>query len=164
MIGVIGYWIDEKQQLRIALLGLRQLIGQHSGENMALEVLGIIKDFEIGSRAGHFMADNALSNDTFVEELAEHLGNRFEASVRRLRCFGHIINLVVKALLFGKDVEAFEREAISAVQIEDNLKQLRAWRKKGPVGKIHNIVTHIRRIVRHSGLRHFAPYNRMLGI
>src|SRR5205823_305461 len=47
--------------------------------------------------------------------------------------------------LFGKDVEAFERETLYAAQIEDDLKQLRAWRKKGPVGKIHNIVIHIRR-------------------
>ena len=82
MIGVIAYWIDEKQQLQTALLGLRQLIGQHSGENMALKVLEIIKDFEIGSRIGHFMADNVSSNDTCIGEMAKHLGNRFEASER----------------------------------------------------------------------------------
>lgn len=145
MMGVIAYWIDEKEQLRSTLLGLRGLIGEHSGENMALEILGIIKDFEIGSRVGYFMADNVSSNDTCVGELTMHLGNCFNASERRLRCFGHIVNLVVKALLFGKDAEAFERETINAAQIEDDFKQLRAWRKKGPVGKIHNIVTHIRR-------------------
>ena len=142
-MGVIAYWIDEKEQLQSTLLGLRGLIGEHSGENMTLEILGIIKNFEIGSWVGYFMADNVSSNDTCVGELTMHLGNYFNALERWLRCFGHIVNLVVKALLFGKDAEAFERETINAAQIEDDFKQLRAWRKKGPVGKIHNIVTHI---------------------
>src|SRR5947199_8306000 len=112
---------------------------------MAIEVLEVIKDFEIEYRVGHFMADNMSSNDICMGELTKHLGNHFGISERRLRCFGHIINLVVKALLFEKDAEAFERETIHAAQIEDDLKELRAWRKRGPVGKIHNIVTHIRR-------------------
>jgi hypothetical protein len=32
----------------------------------------------------------------------------FNGRARWVRCFGHIINLVVKALLFGHDAEAFE--------------------------------------------------------
>src|SRR3954471_20698650 len=144
MMRVIAYWIDKKEQLQSTLLGLRGLIGEYSGENMALEILGIIKNFEIGSQVGYFMADNVSSNNTCVEELIMHLGNHFNASEHQLHCFGHIVNLVVKALLFGKDVEAFERETINVAQIEDNFKQLLAWQKKGPVGKIHNIVTHIR--------------------
>ena len=143
-MGVIAYWIDEKKQLRSTLLGLRSLIGEYSGENMVLEILEIIKDFKIGSQVGYFIADNVSSNDTCVGELTMHLRNHFNASEHQLCCFGHIVNLVVKALLFGKDAEAFERETINAAQIEDDFKQLRAWRKKGPVGKIHNIVTHIR--------------------
>ena len=62
------------------MLGLRGLIEEHSGENMALEILGIIKDFKIRSQVGYFMADNVSSNDTCVGELTMHLGNCFNTS------------------------------------------------------------------------------------
>jgi hypothetical protein len=145
LLGIVAFWTDENKKLQKTLLGLRQLLGQHNGENMAIELLGIVRDFGIESRIGHFMVDNAGSNDTCIQELADHLNGVFEPSKRRLRCFGHITNLVVKALLFGKDAEAFEKDTAYSMEINDDLKLLKAWRKRGPVGKIHNIVTYIRR-------------------
>lgn len=59
------------------------------------------------------------------------------------RCFGHVINLVVKAILFGKDADAFEccsrQGDVSATTEHER------WRKKGPVGKLHNLVVAIHR-------------------
>src|SRR2546430_197205 len=60
---------------------------------------------------------------------------------QRLRCAGHIINLVVKALLFGKGISKFLRE-LGAVRDADTFK---LWRTKGPIGKLHNIVKYINR-------------------
>jgi hypothetical protein len=61
----------------------------------------------------------------------------------RACCIRHIINLVVKALLFGKDVEAFdesiERGELLARTAHDE------WMKKGPVGKVHNWVVWVHR-------------------
>ena len=64
----------------------------------------------------------------------------------RLRCFGHIINLVVKCFLWGEDRASIagERNEIHHSP-EEELRQLREWRKKGPIGKLHNIITYIRR-------------------
>ena len=47
------------------------------------------------------------------------------------------INLVARSLLFGKHLEALEEKLTQADDIE-------LWRKRGPLGKIHNIVTWIR--------------------
>lgn len=40
-------------------------------------------------------ADNASNNNTLVDEL-EDLLDGFQGSVSRIRCFAHILNLVVK--------------------------------------------------------------------
>jgi hypothetical protein len=140
MLGVVGHWINEKLQLSTALLGLRQLNGHHSGENLCQALRDVIEDFELQSRLGHFMLDNATSNDVCVKLLSRQFDYAFAPIERRLRCFGHIVNLVVKALLFGKNCEIFEKDVNFAFERQDESKQLIEWRKRGPVGKLHNIV------------------------
>src|SRR4029077_9075026 len=72
-----------------------------------------------------------------------HIG--MDSKQRHLRCFCHIINLAAKAFLFGKDPDAFETEANSCIQLRQAEKELEIWRKLGPIGKLHNVVTYIRR-------------------
>jgi hypothetical protein len=79
--------------------------------------------------------DNASSNDTAVDELGEELN--FDATWRRLRCVGHVLNLIARSILFGKDYELLEKEVAN---IKDFKQQVELWRKKGPVGMIHTIV------------------------
>src|ERR1700761_9514033 len=66
----------------------------------------VIKAFGLQGKLGYFTLDNATNNDTAIADLASEFG--FDPLQRRVRCFGHIINLVVKALLFGSDDEAFD--------------------------------------------------------
>jgi hypothetical protein len=93
------------------------------------------------------MTDNAGNNDTAIDALCELFG--IDTRSCRFRCFGHIINLAVKAFLYGKNAESFEVE-----MTDSNLKKLEekhyfeflaVWRKKGPVGKFHNNIIFIRR-------------------
>jgi hypothetical protein len=55
----------------------------------------------------------------------------------------------VKAFLYGKNAESFEVEIsdldLKKLEQKNYLELLAAWRKKGPVGKLHNIVIWIRR-------------------
>jgi hypothetical protein len=62
----------------------------------------------------------------------------FNHQERRLRCIGHIINLVARALLFSDDPDAFKKELNSSPV------DLRIWRRKGPCGRFHNLNTYIR--------------------
>lgn len=62
-----------------------------------------------------------------------------------MRCFGHIINLVVKGFLWGEDWEAFECEVNSECEVGGVSRALKIWRKRGPLGKLHNISTWILR-------------------
>ena len=63
---------------------------------------------------------------------------------RRLRCFGHIVNLCAQAFIIGKDAEKICRD-LKAAYREGDLKQIgELWRKRGAIGRLHNIVWYIR--------------------
>jgi hypothetical protein len=65
----------------------------------------VIEDFQIQPKIGYFMLDNATSNDKCANLLTDRLFLPEQAyfnKFSRLRCIRHILNLVVKGLLFGK--------------------------------------------------------------
>ncbi|KAF5228595.1 hypothetical protein FANTH_14457 [Fusarium anthophilum] len=138
-IGIVGHFVDSEGEKRDVLLGLPRLVGPHSGENMASYVKEVINQYEMGSKLGYFMLDNAESNDTCLETLARWFP--MDVSRRRLRCIGHIINLVVRAVIFGSNVSKFEAELRGAT---DEF-SFEIWAKKGAVGRLHNLATYIRR-------------------
>jgi hypothetical protein len=55
------------------------------------------------------------------------------------------LNLTAKALLFGKNADAFEVELDTNTMLGRQREALELWRQHGPVGKLHNIVVFIRR-------------------
>ncbi len=85
------------------------------------------------------MMDNAGDNDTCIETLAQFFD--IDQKKQRLRCIGHIINLIVKAILFGDGVSKLQRQLCGASD-DDTFK---IWNKKGPIGKLHNICVYINR-------------------
>ncbi|OAQ57939.1 transposase-like protein [Purpureocillium lilacinum] len=98
-IGIVGHFVDGDGKKQDVLLGLPRLIGPHSGENMASYVKEIIDKYEVGSKLGYFMLDNAESDDTCLGALARWFP--MDVSSRPLRYIGHIINLVVRAVISG---------------------------------------------------------------
>jgi hypothetical protein len=66
LCGVVGHFIDEQAILRTLLLGLREIVGEHSGENIAGAVIGVIKGYSIASKIGYFVLDNAKNNDAVL--------------------------------------------------------------------------------------------------
>jgi len=139
LLGIVAHWWDHDDILRSALIALPKLVGAHTGSNIAEAILNTLDLYGIVDKLGYFMLDNATSNDTAVDCITKEVRHRniphmISSKEARLRCTGHIINLVVKSLLFGKDPEALEMEAV----------ELDTWRKIGPVGKLHNNIRRIR--------------------
>jgi len=98
----------------------------------------ILSEFGIPGRIGYFVTDNASNNDTALESIAEALG--FNAQHRRLRCVGHILNLVAQSILFGNNPADLQVDIERATQ---DIEELTLWRHHGPIGKLHNIVKYI---------------------
>ncbi|KAG8352263.1 hypothetical protein FVEN_g9685 [Fusarium venenatum] len=73
---------------------------------------------------------------------------QYNPKVHRLRCQGHIINLAAKAFLFVTDNKKLELDDPGVHNV--TLKHIKAWRKKGPLGKIYNFVVFIQRSIQRS--------------
>lgn|SRR5215469_2341752 len=143
-VGIVGHFMSSKYKVETILLGLRRIYGIHSGENIAEAVLEVIHQYGlIGDQIGWFILDNASSNDTCVQEILNDLNINDTVEHRRLRCLGHIINLSAQAFLFGSDPNAFEEEVEKSQKHQELKKERELWRKQGPLGKLHNIVTYI---------------------
>jgi hypothetical protein len=122
------------------VLGVPELRTRHFGHNIAAEILDVLDAYGSQDRIGYFTLHNAESNKA-MEVIGGELG--FVGSTRRGRCFGHTLNLSAKVLLFGHNVEAFEEQLSSAAALSEAEHAL--WRRKGPVGKLHNLVVEVRR-------------------
>jgi len=86
---------------------------------------------------GYFVLDNATNNDTTLTELTKSID--FDPLERRLRCMGHILNLIAEQYLFGQDTALFEKDFIAAgVQGRRQL-----WRQRGELRKLYNLVAYV---------------------
>lgn len=169
LLGIFAHYLDENLQLKTVMLGLRNTYGNHDGEAMKDELLHVIQECQITDKLGFFIADNATNNDAAIRLLSTHLD--INPKRQRLRCAAHIINLVCKAILYGVDVDCIDdalrdeeadeddskdegeaelqdskgvTEFERIQQTADELDKLKAWRKRGPLGKLHNLIVHAR--------------------
>lgn len=147
IIAVVAHYIDSKGRRQTKLLAIRQLKGEHSGENIAASVLKVIKVYRIRDRIGFFVLDNIGSNDTAVEHILCSLYPQMSSQARkrrRLRCLLHVTNLVAKAFLLGRKAEDIADELYQAQYHADFKKMARVWHKFGALGRLHNLIRHIR--------------------
>jgi len=107
------------------LLGLRRLKGPHSGENIAEAIIAVVKTYKIIDKIGYFVLDNAGSNNTYISAIIKQLNIKDTKEHRRLRCLGHVLNLLVKAMLFGENPEVFEKDITTAAILGDEKAALR---------------------------------------
>lgn len=147
-LGICVHFVDrETQQLTRALIGLRPILS-HRGDEQAETIYSVFNNFGIvAPKVGYFIGDNHPSNDVLCRELAA----KFECESEpiswnpiqhRLRYTGHILNLTIQVFLF-EDKNGVEVEAEDNVEVDDKKRQTQ-WRKKGALGKLHNIAVHIR--------------------
>jgi hypothetical protein len=138
LLGLVAHFLDHSGVPRTVLLSLPRQKGRHCGYGISGTIAEVIREFDIGNKLGYFVTDNASNNATCLQFLGGEFN--FIAPERHVRCAGHVLNLVAKAILFGSDVDAFESE-LRDLNVEEQ--ELGRWRKKGPTGRLHNIVRYI---------------------
>lgn len=147
IIAINAHWIDQTGKKRTTLLAIREVHGEHTGENMASVVLKVIKDYKIGRKVGYFVLDNAANNDTCVEAIMKKLHPEFSEKQRRrrrLRCLGHVINLAAQVFILGKNAENVLTE-MQLHEIRGDFDALqKKWKENGALGRLHNLVKYIR--------------------
>jgi hypothetical protein len=88
--------------------------------------------------------DNADSNDTCLRTFFFFLINN-ELKTKRLKYFGHVLNLLAKAFLFGKNANVFKIEHAVNITLNRKFKKKRSLAKTWPNKKFHNICVWVRR-------------------
>jgi len=121
-------------------------------------VMEVIRDWEIASKLGYMNMDNATNNNTAIKQislgkslylrvfnlqltfidLAQEFNVKWDANHHRIRCQGHIINLSAHSFLFATRDEELEGDEDNT-RVKATVQQMKDWRKKGPLGKLHNI-------------------------
>lgn len=168
VLGVVAHYLDKDHTVKTVVLGMRDMLGSHTGDNIADHLADVLSDFEIsGSQVAYYASDNATNNDSALRALNDVV--TVDPVKQRLRCTGHIYNLVCNAILYGVDAEASEDAYRSSQEATDEASQtaretnstsilgfdttlrngsdeekLIAWRRKGPIGKLHNVMVHIK--------------------
>lgn len=138
MAGVLVHFLDKGYKYREFLLSIPEHVGPHSGKNIAETLAGTFHEFSLHKNLGHVICDNATNNDVAINELD---GDFSLSHTKRIRCAGHIINLVARKLLFGYNPDALEYELDNLGNESDAA--LDQWRKMGPLGKLNNVVVWI---------------------
>jgi len=136
LVGIVAHWCTENGLFQRALLGLREIDGRHTGANIAICIDEVLKEYGISSnQVGYYVLDNASNNDSAVENLS------VEYQRKRLRCAGHILNLVVGVLY---SIDSSKGNKVLALQRVWNLINyiINSPYQKREFGKICRIMLH----------------------
>lgn len=147
--GIAAHFIGHQGRCQSVLLALKRMRAAHGGVEIANIIVEVLKQYDITHKLGVFVADNAEANDVAWREVLRQLHPERDPVASRSRCLGHIINLAAKSFLFGKNTDAFDAivDSVNDSSSQDSEVMRKAqleWRKRGPVGKVHNIITFIR--------------------
>ena len=76
---------------------------------------------------------------------------KYNPDYYQLCCNSHVLNLAATAFLFdtaNKALASYNNPGIAEAVLPTE-KELEAWQKKGPLGKLHNLVVHIQHMPQH---------------
>ncbi|KAF5310636.1 hypothetical protein D9619_008095 [Psilocybe cf. subviscida] len=75
-LGIVAHYTTNDGKLEELLIDFQELVGEHSGENIAEAVWETLTYYQIEDQIMAFMLDNATNNDTFVDaiKLLEAIG------------------------------------------------------------------------------------------
>ncbi|KAF5319077.1 hypothetical protein D9758_018663 [Tetrapyrgos nigripes] len=120
-LAIVIHYVDNYGKLVEQLIDFRELIGEHSGENMAEAVWDTLQKFGITDRVIAFVMDNVTNNDTMIESLAKKYSEanlQLSAKDARMCCMPHTIHLAAMKLL--EAIGAVSKSTISADPYQDS--------------------------------------------
>ncbi|OAV87793.1 hypothetical protein PTTG_29279, partial [Puccinia triticina 1-1 BBBD Race 1] len=100
--------IDTEATLEAMPLEFICLSQSHTGEYLAETVRLVVEKFGIQQKICGIVSDNASNNKVMVNELKKLKWTRFRGEAQWVRCFAHVLNLIVQSILrpFGAQKKA----------------------------------------------------------
>ncbi|CCE35278.1 uncharacterized protein CPUR_03266 [Claviceps purpurea 20.1] len=122
------------------MLGVPDLTTFDTGAMFSGAVMEVLEEFNLMShhsnhnnKVGCLLLNDAPDSDEIIENLGEMLQWQ-HPSQRRIFCFGHVLHHVSRTTLFGDNSEAVD---------DLHPDNFYGWAKRGPVGKLHNLLAWI---------------------
>ncbi|KAJ8495678.1 hypothetical protein ONZ45_g12768 [Pleurotus djamor] len=103
-LAIVAHFVSNEGVLEEILIDFQELIGSHTGANLAEVVWQTMLSFGLVGKVVAIVMDNASNNDTLMstlEQLHRQSGYDFPAKSSRLRCIPHTIHLAALRLLEG---------------------------------------------------------------
>ena len=69
IIGVVGHFINKDGRRRHVVLGLREIIGEYTSENIADVFIDLFHDYKIAGNIGYFIANNIELNNIYINAI-----------------------------------------------------------------------------------------------
>lgn len=70
LIGIIAHFVNQQGELEELLLCLKEVEGEHTGQNLSKYALDTIEEYGIASRLGYLQMDNAPNNDVMIRYIS----------------------------------------------------------------------------------------------
>ncbi|OAV91313.1 hypothetical protein PTTG_05393 [Puccinia triticina 1-1 BBBD Race 1] len=103
ILGVVIYrlriWDGGNHNFEALPLDFVKLSHSHTGEYLAETLQLIVEKFEIQNKINGIVLDNASNNMVMIKELKKLKWPNFKGEAHWIRCFAHVLNLIVKAIL-----------------------------------------------------------------
>lgn len=120
-LGVVVHLIDEHRYPCRSLIGLWGLPKDRGGPELALTIADLIDQIYINNRLRYFQIENAANSGITPQRIV------IDGREQRLCCFGQLVKLVVKTLLFGGSLARLTMEMKNASDVCTFV----FWRSKG---------------------------------
>ncbi|KNE93176.1 hypothetical protein PSTG_13428 [Puccinia striiformis f. sp. tritici PST-78] len=111
ILGIVIYRLVEKDGVKFELeampLNFVRLVKNHSGEYLAETMRVVVEKFGVQDKICGIVTDNASNNLSMMAEIKKFKWPRFKGETHWIRCFAHILNLIVQSILrpFGKVIK-----------------------------------------------------------
>ena len=97
-MAVVCFYFNDSWDYRRKLLAFNEIKGNHSGQNLALMLTQVFRDYNILNRISAITTNNASNNNIMIDEIIKITDSSL-SRISRVSCLAHVIQLSIKALL-----------------------------------------------------------------
>ena len=123
----MGHFVNKDGRRRHVVLRLREIIGEHTNENIISVFIDLFCDYRIVGNIRHFIANNAELNNIYINAILYILYLNILVKIYKeywLYYFSYIINLYAQAFIIKNNAEGVYKEFVR-VYYKINFKKIK---------------------------------------